>query len=142
MAGVYWHQVCSYGQPVGSKELLEAAVASDIRLTAVLFFRSVEGTKAACKTSAGALGQRPGKCRRTCPLDFRVMVPPRKKNEETEEYNDQAGEQQRTISDPERRRSAYGRALRRTQPCKNEATSSRRLSRPGKLKWIQIQCSR
>lgn len=52
MVGVYWHQVCSYGQPVGSKELLETAVASDSRLTNVLFFRSVEGTKVARKTSA------------------------------------------------------------------------------------------
>lgn len=41
MAGVYWHHVWSYGQPVGSKELLEAIVASEMRLTKELFLRSV-----------------------------------------------------------------------------------------------------
>lgn len=41
MAGVYWHQVCSYGQPVGSKELLEATANSDTLLNKELFFRSV-----------------------------------------------------------------------------------------------------
>lgn len=40
IAGVYWHQVCSYGQPVGSKELLEANGASDILLSNELFLRS------------------------------------------------------------------------------------------------------
>lgn len=41
MAGVYWHHVCWYGQPVGSNELLEATVTSDILLRKELFLRSV-----------------------------------------------------------------------------------------------------
>lgn len=41
IAGVYWHHVCPYGQPVGSNELLEATVTSDILLRKVLFLRSV-----------------------------------------------------------------------------------------------------
>lgn len=106
MVGVYWHQVCSYGQPVGSKELLEtAAVASDTRLKNVLFLRSVVRIKAACKTSAEAIELQPVKCRHTCPLDFRVMVSPRKKNKETKEYNYQAHKQHRAIPDPATRHS-------------------------------------
>lgn len=105
MVGIYWHQVCSYGQPVGSKELLETTEASDIRLNNVLFLRSVVCIKAARKTSAGAITLQPVKCRHTCPLDFRVMVSPRKKNKETKEYNYQARKQHRTIPDPETRQS-------------------------------------
>ena len=42
----------------------------------------------------------------TCPLDFRVMIPPWKQNKEATEYNGQACEQHRTIPDPERSKSS------------------------------------
>lgn len=100
MVGVYWHQVCSYGQPVGSKELFDTTVASDVRLSNVLFFRSVVRIKAECKTSAEVIKPQPVKCGRTCPLDFREIVSPRKKNKEAKEYNYQACKQHRTIPDP------------------------------------------
>lgn len=38
MEGVYWHQVCSYGQPVGSAEWFEALFISP---TNEPFFRSI-----------------------------------------------------------------------------------------------------
>lgn len=150
MVGVYWHQIWSYGQPVGSKELFETAAPSDIRLNKVVFLRSVAGIKSGgLKTPAEAGKLQPVQCPRTCPLDFRVMASPRKKNKETQEDNEQAREQHRSIADPETTRSpsikafsADGNGLFSGHVSNNEATSSRRLSPPGTRQWIQIQCSR
>lgn len=100
MEGVYWHQVCSYGQPVGSKELLETTGASDIRLNNELFLRSVVRIKAACKTCAEAMRLQTLQRQHTSPLDFRVMVPPWEQNKETTEYNHQSCQQHRPVPNP------------------------------------------